>query len=67
MEEGFMVDYNYGSDDVSKWVAGKPEYNLFGKVKTVFKNPQYIRTFACLDCGYLESYIKRPAKTPSSA
>jgi hypothetical protein len=61
MEEGFIVDYYYNnSKDISTWVAGKPEHGLFGTIKTAFKQQQYIRTFACMECGYLESYIKRP-------
>jgi len=58
MEAGFIVDHAYGSNDVSVWVPGEPEFGLMGNLK--LPTPQYrIRTFACVECGYLESYIER--------
>jgi hypothetical protein len=60
MEEGFVVDRGYDSNAVSTWVAGKPEFGFFGSLKFSAKPQQDIHTFACVACGYLESYICRP-------
>ncbi len=57
MDEGFIVDYTEaGGKVVSHWVAGKPEFGLFGGTKTRGKVQHPVRTFCCQKCGYLESY-----------
>jgi predicted nucleic-acid-binding Zn-ribbon protein len=56
MEEGFVVDHGYGQNYVAQWVAGKPEFGVFGGTKVWGKQQRPIRTFCCAKCGYLESY-----------
>ena len=56
MEEGFIVD-NDRYPQVSKWVIGVPSMRLFGTVKADRQDQFRVRTFACMNCGYLESYL----------
>jgi len=64
MEEGFIPDRSYSSTDIGAWYAGKPQFGIMGSVKTAASWPHKIRTYACLQCGFLESYIDRP--TPAA-
>lgn len=58
MEEGFILD-QARTDDISRWVAGKPEYGILGTVKVGNRAEHLVRTFCCTKCGYLESYVSR--------
>jgi hypothetical protein len=64
MEDGFILDKDHSGASISNWVAGKPEYSLFGQVKAPNAKQNEIHTFACLDCGYFDSYIRRPRQSP---
>ncbi len=66
MNEGFVLDNSYGTTSVSNWIAGKPEYGVLGNVKTAHKKQMPVHTFACRECGYLESYI-RPEAGPKAS
>jgi hypothetical protein len=59
MEEGFILDDGRNGASVTSWIAGKPEFGFFG-VKSADKINHQIVSFACVECGYLESYIRRP-------
>ncbi len=57
MQEGFMLDYGYSWTGPAKWLAGKPEFGLFGGIKLWGKEKYPTQTFRCPKCGYLESYV----------
>ena len=59
MEEGFILDEHYTGPSVSNWIAGKPEFGQSG-LDSRGKRHNELVTFACIECGYLESYIRRP-------
>jgi hypothetical protein len=65
MQEGFIPDQTEGGVQVSKWIEGPPEYGFFGTVRHGRKAKNVIHTFACLKCGYLESYISPARPAPS--
>ena len=67
MEEGFVLDTYYDGARISSWVAGKPEFGFFGSVKVADKQQTEVLTFACIGCGYLESYINRTQQGPPPA
>ena len=57
VKEGFVLDVSYRSFHVSEWVMGAPVWNMFGLLKADRRNRLRTRTFACMSCGYLESYL----------
>jgi hypothetical protein len=61
MEEGFIPDNGYLSITVAEWYPGKPKYEILGSVKTNSSYGYKIKTYACRQCGFLESYIDVPA------
>lgn len=56
MEEGFTLDNTYGGSFPSSWVEGEPVKSFWRGTKTKGKDQYQIRTFRCVNCGYLESY-----------
>lgn len=59
MEEGHVVDRSDSGYVVSAWISGSPERGIFGGLKTMGKDQIEIRTFRCVECGYLESYANK--------
>ncbi len=57
MEEGFILDASDSGFRVSEWMMGAPVRKLFGLLETDKRNRLPVRTFACMSCGYLESYL----------
>lgn len=49
MEEGFVIDYTYGSRVQQEWGAGRPERSFWSGLKK-------ITTFCCTKCGYLMEF-----------
>ena len=60
MEQGFMLEYDaQNKRQRSRWVAGVPERSIWlGDISTSDKRILRIRTFRCIECGYLESYAR---------
>ena len=58
MEQGFVVDFTYGSRMVSQWAAGAPEKSFWSGTKSPENRLVPIGTFRCEACGYLESYAR---------
>jgi hypothetical protein len=57
MEEGFILDLgDYNSQQPSNWISGPPERSFWQGTKTKGKRQRQIRTFRCIQCGFLESY-----------
>lgn len=56
MQEGFTLDNVYGGSVPSNWVEGPPVKSFWTGTKTAGKKHYRIRTFRCVNCGYLESY-----------
>jgi hypothetical protein len=59
METGFTLDHAHGGGSlVSQWMAGEPEFNMFGVLR--MKGRTIINTIAyrCTACGSLESYAR---------
>ena len=62
IKEGFILDVQHSSLSVSEWVMGAPVWGLFGFLRAGRQNRFRTRTFACMSCGYLESYLALEAK-----
>jgi hypothetical protein len=58
MEEGFIMDADYGTTLVARWVAGRPEPSFWTGTKTGGKEKRALTTYRCPQCGYLESYAR---------
>ncbi len=56
MQEGYVPDAGRSGYDTAIWVAGRPEFGLFGDAKISDKETYAVRTFRCIKCGFLESY-----------
>ncbi len=56
MQEGFVMDMNYGSRLVSRWVEGPPKRSIWAGTQIDGRNQYKIKAFRCLVCGFLESY-----------
>ena len=57
MEEGFVLDRgHYNSKMVNTWVEGEPVKSFWSGIKTSDRQQYEVRTFRCVECGYLESY-----------
>jgi hypothetical protein len=57
MEEGFILEDGRIGPSADSWIAGKPQFGFFGAAGM---DQHKIVTFACVQCGYLESYIRLP-------
>ena len=58
MEQGFLVDHNYGTAEQPSWVEGPVERSFWTGVKTRGKERRQVVTNRCDICGYLESFAK---------
>ncbi len=56
MSNGFIVDSTYGANKVSTWHEGEPERSFFLNTKTHKSKMLKVKTFRCVECGFLESY-----------
>jgi len=56
MEEGFIVDYGYGSVRPSDWVKGEPVKSFWLGTKITDQKQFRVRAYRCARCGFLESY-----------
>ncbi len=57
MEEGFIVDFAHGgSKKVSDWVEGELAESFWWGLKTWNREKHRVKTYRCIQCGYLESY-----------
>jgi hypothetical protein len=57
MEEGFVLDRgHYNARMVDTWVEGKPETSFWTGLKIDNRQTYEVRTFRCIECGYLENY-----------
>ncbi|MGA3143697.1 MAG: PF20097 family protein [Verrucomicrobiota bacterium] len=63
MEEGYILECAFPRGlDVSKWVAGTPDWGgtffglKFRPLNITRRANLQIRTFRCKQCGFLESY-----------
>ena len=54
--EGYIPDEDHNQYTPPIWVAGKPEFGIFGGAKIAGLETHTIRTFRCTKCGFLESY-----------
>ena len=60
MEDGFLMDLGHGDmGHVGSWVKGKPEYGWF-YMKLFAKDRRAIKSYRCINCGYLENYAVEP-------
>jgi hypothetical protein len=65
MERGFVLDFSHGGIINSTWQAGVPTPQTIlglktGSVKLDKANMIPVATFRCPNCGYLESYARKP-------
>jgi hypothetical protein len=65
MERGFVLDFSHGRIVNSTWQAGVPSPQTIlglktGSVKLDSEKMITIATFRCPNCGYLESYARKP-------
>ena len=60
METGFTLDHAHNDRRlVGSWMAGEPEFNVLGVLRTRKDNPAIDTvTYRCTACGYLESYAR---------
>jgi predicted nucleic-acid-binding Zn-ribbon protein len=57
MEAGFILDRgHYNTGTVNIWVEGEPVKSFWTGLKVNDKQQFQVRTFRCVNCGYLESY-----------
>lgn len=56
MVEGFVADYTYGAIRPSDWVEGEPVKSFWMGTKISDKQQFKVKTFRCINCGFLESY-----------
>lgn len=57
MEEGFVLDRgHYNAKMVDTWIEGKPVQSFWSGLKTSDRRQYQVRTFRCVECGYLENY-----------
>lgn len=62
MQPGYIPDRNLGWYDPTKWFGGKLSVGFLGGVDHKPKDkPLFVRTYRCVQCGYLESYAEAPA------
>lgn len=57
MNEGFIIDHgdmNFGM--VNTWIEGEPVKSFWNGIKVNDKSQFKIKTFRCVNCGFLESY-----------
>lgn len=66
MEEGFVVDYGYGSVRPSDWVEGEPVKSFWYGTKIADKKQFRVETYRCVRCGFLESYATEKSEGQSS-
>ena len=60
MEPGYLVERRPGAEQ-QKWVPGAPQYGKWTEMlKVPWDDVLTVATFACRECGYLESYVERP-------
>jgi hypothetical protein len=58
MEEGFVMDQTQGMALPSTWIEGPPEPSFWRGTKTSGKLAVKIRSYRCVQCGYLENYAR---------
>ncbi len=58
MEQGFVLDSDYGSRHVGQWVAGAPRKSFWRGTKFPEGTQIPVGTFRCSGCGFLESYAR---------
>ena len=59
MEIGFILDEGHSTSWPLRWIEGKPDKSVWGKirgVKTMFKTRRYIEAHRCISCGFLELF-----------
>ena len=56
MIEGFIADHTYGGILQSDWIEDAPVKSFWQGTKISGKDQYKIKTFRCIECGYLESY-----------
>ena len=58
MEVGYLLDRSQASYQPLQWIAGEPEFGLFGSVKYQGKPWAPTESWICKRCGYLEMYAR---------
>ena len=58
MQEGLVVDFNYGGILESMWVEDQTEKSIGAGNMMNGKRKVRTTTYRCSDCGYLGSYAK---------
>lgn len=58
MEQGFVIDRDYGNRRLGQWAAGAPRKSFMTGTKLPEDEPISIGTYRCESCGYLESYAR---------
>ncbi|MEI8372246.1 MAG: hypothetical protein WCJ35_05335 [Planctomycetota bacterium] len=61
MQEGYIADRVAGWYDPTKWFEGKLVTGFLGGIQKAKSKPLLVRTWRCVQCGYLESYADKPA------
>jgi hypothetical protein len=56
MQQGYIPDRNAGWYEPTKWFEGGLQIGALGGVKRSKTKPLLVRTYRCVQCGYLESY-----------
>ncbi len=58
MERGFILDFAYGGNFVSRWSQGTPRKSFWSVTKLSNEEAVPIGVYRCLGCGFLESYAR---------
>lgn len=57
MVEGFIPDFlDHNNSSLTIWIEGKPEKSFWTGTKIKDKKQFIIKTFRCVNCGFLEQY-----------
>ncbi|MDH5507997.1 MAG: PF20097 family protein [Anaerolineae bacterium] len=58
MEAGYITSYTPGGMEIPTWNPGIPKRGWLGTLKLDSRKYIPIRTFRCIQCGFLESFAK---------
>jgi len=59
MERGILMTRQPSEYGITVWMAGEPEYGMFGNLKYRGKKQFRVDVFRCTICGRLESFATR--------
>jgi hypothetical protein len=60
MQQGYIADRAGVRFTPEKWYAGEWERGVLGLIDQLKSCPLLVKTYRCVECGYLESYATEP-------